>query len=105
LEAQLQSQQRTFDEARARLVETFKAASSEALGANNARFLELAQERLAKVLAGTQGDLEKRQQAIEAMVKPIREALEKQSKAVAELEQRREGAYRELQAMVKSAVE
>ncbi|MCA9284002.1 MAG: DNA recombination protein RmuC [Phycisphaerales bacterium] len=105
LEERLQEKHRTIEEAQVRLTETFKVLSAEALGTNNQRFLELAEQRLGKVLAGSQGDLEKRQQAIEAIVKPLREALERQGKVVTEMEQRREGAYKEIETLVKGAVE
>ncbi|MCB0360358.1 MAG: hypothetical protein KDD44_12005, partial [Bdellovibrionales bacterium] len=47
-----------------RLVETFKALSSDALRCNNESFLNLAKERFERIQEAAKGDLEKRQLAI-----------------------------------------
>ncbi len=62
-------------EARERLLSEFRALSADALAANNARFLELARESLGGVRQAVDGDLEKRQLAIAALVQPLRETL------------------------------
>lgn len=62
-------------EAQDRLSNQFKALSAAALQANNAAFLELAKETLGRTRQLADGDLEKRQLAIEALVKPLRETL------------------------------
>lgn len=62
-------------EAQESLSNEFKALSAAALQANNAAFLELAKETLGRTRQLADGDLEKRQLAIEAMVKPLRETL------------------------------
>lgn len=62
-------------EAQERLSNEFKALSAAALQANNAAFLELAKETLGRTRQLADGDLEKRQLAIEALVKPLRETL------------------------------
>jgi DNA recombination protein RmuC len=65
----------TLTEARERLANEFRALSAAALQANNAAFLELAQENLGRTRQLADGDLEKRQLAIEALVRPLRETL------------------------------
>ena len=65
------------DQAQARLSDAFKALSAEALRNNNTSFLELAKTALEKAQEGAKGDLEKRQEAIDALVRPMRESLEK----------------------------
>lgn len=75
------------------LQDTFKVLSSEALKSNNAQFLELASETLKRFQSGAQADLEKRQGAIDQLVKPLTEALQKVDGKVSELEKAREGAY------------
>jgi DNA recombination protein RmuC len=62
-------------EAQERLANEFKALSASALQANNAAFLELAKETLGRTRQLADTDLEKRQLAIEALVKPLRETL------------------------------
>jgi DNA recombination protein RmuC len=65
----------TLTEAQDRLATEFKALSAAALQANNAAFLELAKESLGRTRQLADGDLEKRQLAIESLVKPLRETL------------------------------
>jgi DNA recombination protein RmuC len=62
-------------EAHERSVNEFKALSAAALQANNTAFLELARETLGRTQQLSASDLEKRQLAIEALVKPLRETL------------------------------
>lgn len=64
-------------EAHERSVNEFKALSAAALQANNAAFLDLAKQTFGETRQLADGDLEKRQQAIESLVKPIRESLTK----------------------------
>lgn len=62
-------------EARERAANEFKALSAAALQANNAAFLDLAKQTLGETRQLADSDLEKRQQAIAALVQPIRETL------------------------------
>jgi DNA recombination protein RmuC len=55
-------------------------------------------------MSEAKGDVEKKQQAIDAMVKPIRELLEKHSTAVHELEKKREVAYKGLEEQIKHII-
>jgi DNA recombination protein RmuC len=65
----------TLTEAQDRLTLEFKSLSAAALQANNTAFLELARETLGNTRQLADQDLEKRQLAIEALVKPLRETL------------------------------
>ena len=76
-----------------RLVAEFKALSADALRANRADFLEQAKQSFAQLQALSAGDLEKRQQAIDSLVKPLRESLEKVDGKIAEIEKARATAY------------
>ena len=87
------------------LSETFDSLAGKALARSNERFLELAREVLAGEKKAAQGELEKRQQAIDALVKPMRELLEKQAKAITELEKKREGAYSRIEEQIKQVIE
>ncbi len=78
-----------FDRAQAQLKESFTALSTEALEKNNDAFLRLARSELEKASAASQVDLDKREQAIQTLVAPIREQLSKYDSKLAELESER----------------
>lgn len=98
---QFAEQKVLLDEAEKRLRDTFQAVGAEALRANNAQFLELAKKAFEGLLSEAKGEGEKRQQALDALVVPIRELLEKQNEAVHELEKRRQVAYRGIEEQIK----
>jgi DNA recombination protein RmuC len=70
---------------RAHLADQFKILSSEALNATNETFLNIAQERFKNWEQASAGDLEKRQTAINEIVKPVKQQLENLGGAVNEL--------------------
>ncbi|MCK5353318.1 DNA recombination protein RmuC, partial [bacterium] len=76
--------------------ESFKALSLDALKSSKEDFLQLAKLELEKLQAEARGDLEKRQDAVANLVKPIRESLDKVDSNIRQLEVVREGAYRDL---------
>jgi DNA recombination protein RmuC len=90
-----------LNEAQARLSDAFKALSSEALKSNNAVFLNLAQATLEKFQEGARNDLEKRQTAINQLVKPVQETLQKFDLKIGEVEKARIEAYSGLQQQVR----
>ena len=71
----------------------FKGMAAEVLQANSQAFLHQAKEQLASQAKMSDSDLEKRQQAIDALVKPVKDNLEKFERRVNEIEEKREGAY------------
>lgn len=79
-----------------RLKEQFEALSSKVLQNNNQQFLDLAKTTLEKHLADSKNDLDKRQQAIDSIVKPLNESLNKFDGKIQEIEKAREGAYSEI---------
>lgn len=83
-------------DAHAKLSAEFKAISADALKSNNAAFLELAGEVFARLQQQSTGDLEKRQQAIDSLVKPLKESLDKVDTKIAEMENARSRAYGQL---------
>jgi len=91
-----------LEEARQKLADAFKALSADALRSNNQSFLELARATLEKYQESARGDLENRRQAIDELVKPLRESLEKVQVRLGELEQARVGAYASLTEQIKS---
>jgi len=90
-----------LNEAQAKLSDAFKALSSEALKSNNAAFLNLAQATLEKFQEGARTDLEKRQTAIDQLVKPVQETLQKFDVKIGEVEKARIEAYSGLQQQVR----
>lgn len=94
-----------LDRAEKQLREAFQALSAEALRSNNESFLKLAKESLEKFQQGAQGDLEKRQAAINQLVSPVRESLEKFNTQIGQLEQTRAAAYEGLTQQVQGLLE
>jgi DNA recombination protein RmuC len=91
-----------FDELEKKLTDTFKALSADALQSNNRSFIDLAKATLAKEQETAKGDLELRRNAIDEMVKPLRESLDRVDGKIGELEKNRIGAYVELREQMKS---
>ena len=79
-----------------RLKGEFAELSALALRANRDDFLKLAEQSFAQLHERSAGDLTVRQQAIDSLVRPLRESLEKVDAKIGELEQRRERAYGDL---------
>jgi DNA recombination protein RmuC len=92
-------------EAQAKLSDAFKALSSEALKSNNAAFLSLAQATLQKFQDGARHDLDKRQTAIDELVKPVKETLQKFDVKIGEIEKSRIEAYGGLTQQVRGLAE
>jgi len=94
----------SFKQATETLAEKFKALSRDALKDNNQEFLYLAHATLEKFQASAKGDLAQRQQAIDQLVKPLKESLEKVDGRIGEIEKTRAGAYAELREQVRALV-
>lgn len=73
--------------------ETFQSLASDELKKANEQFLQLARKTFESEQKDAGAQLEQRKQAIEAMLKPIKETLDKHEKAVTEIEKQRESAY------------
>jgi DNA recombination protein RmuC len=95
---------RLLDEAQARLSDTFRALSSEALRNNNTSFVHLAKATLEKFQEAAQGDLDRRQQAIGELVHPLKESLQKVDEKIRQIETAREVAYSNLTEHLKGLV-
>jgi DNA recombination protein RmuC len=94
-----------LDDAKRQLADAFKALAADALKSSNTAFLELAKTQLEKFQESAQGDLAKRQTAIDELVKPVRESLTKVDAKLLEIEKTRIDAYRGLTEQVKSLTE
>ena len=95
-------QKKLLEEARTRLSDTFKALSDDALKSNNQAFLELAKKSLESMVTDAKGDLGKRQEAIQALVKPLTDSLKRYEVQVNALEQSRQKAYGSLEEQLRS---
>jgi len=91
-----------IDEAQKKLADAFKALSADALQNNNESFIALAKATLGTYQESAKGDLEKRKQAIDELVRPLKESLDKVDGKIGELEKTRAGAYSELREQVKA---
>lgn len=100
-----EDQRRLLEEAQTNLSDAFKALSSDALRKNSTQFLELAQSALKTYNEQAKGDLEKRQQAIGELVKPIEEKLKSFDENIKSIEKERVGAYEQLKEQVKGLSE
>jgi DNA recombination protein RmuC len=100
------AQYQSMQQMNSQLKDSFNALASEALQSNNSQFLRLAKENLEQFHIKAEGELEKREKAVENMVKPIREALDKTESQVRKMENERMQAHgaltRHLETMAES---
>ncbi len=82
-----------FDLANAKLTQTFADLSNRSLKANSDTFLLLAEQNLGKQQEKAKRELSEREKAVEALVKPIADALKSSQKQIADLEKSRSEAY------------
>ncbi len=95
LEAQFQAAQK---QAR----ETFESVAAKVLQQSNAQFLQLANQTLDGKQKDATAQLEKRQQAINALVKPLKESLERYGSLVQQIETSRKESYGSLAQQVQA---
>ncbi len=104
-EADLRARLEAERAARDQLRDQFQALSSEALERNNRQFLELAKSELSRYQVEAHGDLARRQQAIDEVVKPLRDSLTRVDEKIHSIELARAGAYAALNEQVKTMTE
>jgi DNA recombination protein RmuC len=107
IEQQKQTQEKLalLENAKQQLADAFKALAADALKSSNTSFLELATTQLKTFQETAKGDLEKRQTAIDEIVKPVKESLVKVDAKLQELEKGRIEAYSGLTEQVRSLSE
>jgi DNA recombination protein RmuC len=91
----------SFDETRQQLTGEFARLSTAALQKNNEQFLQLADTKLKETREAADGELAKRQVAIEQLLKPIGEQLGKYDEGMQRLEGERQKAYTTLTEQMK----
>jgi len=101
-QANLEEQKKMVDEARKNLSDAFQALSAEALKSNNEAFITLAKSTFETMQAHAKGDLETRQQAIDALVGPLKESLRRYETQILEMEKTRQSAYGTLEEQLRS---
>ncbi len=92
-EALQQERTAAFELANAKLTQAFAELSNRSLRANSDTFLKLAEQNLEAQQARAKTELTEREKAVEALIKPIRDALDASQKQIAELEKARSEAY------------
>ena len=92
-------------QAKAQMSEHFKSLALDILHNNSKTFVQIAKGELEKAQSLVAGDLDKRQQAVDNLVKPVRESLDKLDTRIHDLENARVGAYERLTEQVRSLAE
>jgi DNA recombination protein RmuC len=82
-----------FELANAKLTQTFAELSHRSLRENSDTFLKLAEQRLETQQEKARSELSDREKAVEALVKPINDALKASQQQISELEKSRSEAY------------
>ncbi len=102
MERGVDEQWRMLEEAKGQLATTFQALAAETLQKNNEGFLQLANEKLSAAQREGTTELAAREQAIAALVAPVKQSLEKFDLQVHALEQTRGEAYVRLTEQVRA---
>jgi DNA recombination protein RmuC len=95
----------TLSDAQERLSTSFKALSAEALQSSMAQLAELARSQLQATQAEAKGDLDKRQQAVEQLVAPLRDQLGRVDAQLLRLDQERRESRGRLEAQLRNLSE
>ncbi|HWK18683.1 MAG TPA: DNA recombination protein RmuC [Solirubrobacteraceae bacterium] len=95
----------TVHDAQARLSDAFKTLSAEALQTSVAQLTDLARAQLQTAQVQAKGDLERRQQAVEQLVAPLREQLGRVDQQLVRLDQERRESRGALEAQLKNLTE
>jgi DNA recombination protein RmuC len=90
-----------FDAATGRLASAFNDLANQSLKSNSENFLRLAEQNLGAHQEKAKRELGQREQAVENLVKPIREALTRSQQQIAELEKSRSHAYGSITSQLK----
>jgi DNA recombination protein RmuC len=102
LRISLDEQKQLLAEAEKRLSDTFGALAHKALQLNNQSFLELAKSTFETIQTQAKGDLDNRQQAIDGLVKPLKDTLLRYEQQLLQMEKERQTAYGGLTQQVES---
>ncbi|HWE11866.1 MAG TPA: DNA recombination protein RmuC [Solirubrobacteraceae bacterium] len=95
----------TLSDAQERLSASFKALSAEALQSSMSQLTELARAQLQAAQTEAKGELEKRQQAVEQLVAPLKEQLGRVDSQLLRLDQERRESRGRLEAQLRTLSE
>ena len=95
----------TLTDAQERLSASFKALSAEALQSSMSQLTELARAQLQAVQTEARGDLDKRQQAVEQLVAPLKEQLGRVDSQLLRLDQDRRESRGQMSAQLRTLAE
>lgn len=97
-----QERQQALDAANAQLVQAFNDLSNRSLKDNSESFLRLAEQHLNVHNEKAKRELSEREQAVESLVRPIRDALETSKRQIDQLEKARSEAYGSIRAQLEA---
>jgi DNA recombination protein RmuC len=100
LQANLDAQDKSLEEVKKSMLDTFKSAASDALLQNNKQFIDLAKPQLEAQVNASKGDLDQRKSAIEEMLKPVKESIDSYKKRIEELEKGSKETFGQVTAML-----
>jgi DNA recombination protein RmuC len=101
-EARIAEQEAALSTVRESLMASFSELASESLAKTNKTFLQLAEQNFDKHQTQAKANLKEREQAVEHLVKPIKDALEKTTQQIGEIEKTRKEAYGGITEQLKS---
>jgi DNA recombination protein RmuC len=96
---------RTVNEAQARMSDSFRALSAEALQSSMAQLTEMARAQLQTAQAEAKGDLDKRQRAVEQLVAPLKDQLGRVDSQLLRLDQERRESRGRLESQLRTLTE
>jgi len=96
------AQHHLLERATGELTNTFKALSADVLRDNNESFVALAGQTLGAVVNEARGDFGKHQEAFDALIRPLQEALRRYEAQIGALEESRKNAYGSLEEQLRA---
>ena len=97
----LREKEKLIEEARTQLSAEFSEHAAQALRTSNEVFLDLATQKFSTLRGEAEGDLKQRRTEVEALVKPLAEALTRYEGHLQSIEGERQRAYGDLQGLLK----
>lgn len=102
LETRIEAQAKSLEEVKNAMLNTFKAAASDALIQNNQQFFDLAKTRLDVQIKDAEGNLDERKSAIAEMLKPVKESIDSYKKRIEDLEKGSKETFGQVSEMLTS---
>ena len=100
-----EEKQRLLSQTEEQLKTTFQSLSTDALEKNNRNFLELAKAALDTAQEKAKNEIEKKEQAISALLKPVQDVLSKLDQGIHQIEKERRGDQEALKVQMRALVD